>query len=522
MMKVKAAAVSPTTRTNAGNELLDTPGVYCNPSNSFDRTGSLFNLSELGQLSPREIDARIIDVNEDEEQGFEAVLDPSRFAKFQDISLTASSHTQEDDNVTLYGKEKLQRIVDDEKINSINKRDLVFKLLETMSIKTFIVVSGSEDNTAELLQRVRDVIDFIAILRRTRAKRTLKCCILFQDFDGLLYNLVLPTEAIGTHQTWHSNMNEFSGVVAVSALSVLSRVCPCLIAGQMGSVQPAYWGFMLALLVSEEMSLSFLNSSLLIQGMPSISSYVMINGEGYDWIHKLPIACFVAAGAVQGSLQRAFGIIGVSLTFVAILANLGSRAWHFLQFRKVSFGGPLAPLFAYIISVLAGLCFPHMGGCRKIEEGDEVAAEAVLKSAFGACALFLLSDLDSIQRLLLGGTEKCDQTILNIAMGSWIGLTLLVNLFLATKLQLPSASKENHHDLVLTEDPRSPVGYRVPAFPEFLIDPIRAKKSISFLTLEQEMYFAVFVAMTMMGVIVSMAFTGWSKTAEEALIGILK
>ena len=111
---------------------------------------------------------------------------------------------------------------------------------------------------------------------------------------------------------------------------------------------------------------------------------------------------------------------------------------------------------------------------------------------------------------------------MNIVVGSWIGATLLFNLFLATRRQPQPTPTETQQDLILSGDQRSPVGYVVPSFPDFPIDPSRAKNSISFLALEQELYLAVVVAVTMLGAIVSMAFTGWSKAAEKALIGLVR
>jgi hypothetical protein len=201
------------------------PGVYCNPSGSFDGVGSFYNLRD-DKLSF--IEERIMRVDDDEEQGFEAVLDPEQLGRSYDIVIAESSESFYVPDSTLYGKEKLQRIVRDETRNSTNRRDAVFKMLETMGVKTFIVVSGREDNTVEILQRVRDVIDFVAILRRSGIQK-LKCCVLFQDKDGLLYNLVLPREAGGSYAQWQSNMTEFSGIVAMGAVSVLSRGFPCII-----------------------------------------------------------------------------------------------------------------------------------------------------------------------------------------------------------------------------------------------------------------------------------------------------
>ena len=207
------------------------PGVYCNPSSSFDGRGSLYN---LGDEKIRLVEERIIGVDADEEQGFEGFeavldLDPTkRIAETDDIAFVDTISTMDIPDSTLYGKEKLQSIVSDDEINSTSRRDAVFKLLETMGVKTFIVVSGREDSTSEILQRVKDVIEFVAILRRSQIRR-LKCCILFQDTDGLLYNLVLPREACGTFEHWQSSMSEFSGITAMSAVLVLARTFPCIV-----------------------------------------------------------------------------------------------------------------------------------------------------------------------------------------------------------------------------------------------------------------------------------------------------
>ena len=142
----------------------------------------------------------------------------------------------------------------------------------------------------------------------------------------------------------------------------------------------------------------------MVQGVPSTSSYVMINGNGSDWLRKLSIACLVCASAANGSIQNALQLIGVGVACITLLANLGSRAWHFLHWRPISFGGPFAPLFAFVASLLAGICFPHLGQ-RKVESGGKVATESVMNNAFWVALVFLASDLADVRELLLGGLE---------------------------------------------------------------------------------------------------------------------
>ena len=127
----------------------------------------------------------------------------------------------------LYGKEKLERVITDSSLNSTTKRDAVFRTLEGMGVKTFIVVSGREDNTKEIVQRVRDVIDFVALLKRS-GLTDLRSCLLFQDTDGLLYNLVVPKQYTGFYYQFQTTFGEFSPIQAMGGLCVLARTFSCI------------------------------------------------------------------------------------------------------------------------------------------------------------------------------------------------------------------------------------------------------------------------------------------------------
>lgn len=168
--------------------------------------------------------------------------------------------------------------------------------------------------------------------------------------------------------------------------------------------QPAFLGLVVGLLLAEETSLSWLNSAILVQGIPSASSYMLVNGNSSDWIYKAQVACLVCSSATDGDIQRFLYVVGVSLSCISLLANLGSRAWHFLRWRQISFGGPLAPLLAFCVALAAGLCLPHMGH-RNVPCGGKVAVETSINNAFWVSGLFLLSNAGTIQRVLLGGIE---------------------------------------------------------------------------------------------------------------------
>lgn len=493
-------------------------GIYCNPTLSFDRKGSFHNLGEYDGIDVHFVDEQhgIVD-DLDEEQGFEAVLDVTNLGRGLWDSDLADSESEIGgaEQGPLYQREKLEIIMKEKTLNSTYRRDAIFKALEAMGIKTFIVVSGHEDSTSEILQRVRDVIDFVSILK-TSHNTSLKCCLLFQDTDGLLYNLLVPHQASGPFSQWQSNMNEFSGIQAMSALAILARILPCIGAGQLDQTNPAFFGLIMGLILTEEMTLSWLNASLFVQGIPSTSSYQLLNKDRHDWIHKAILACLIFAGASSGDTRILLLIIGVSLACVALLANMGSRAWHFFQFSPVSTCGPMTPLISFLGAVAAGIFFPHMGH-REIECGGKPAIESIVKNAFFVSTFFALSSYESIQRCFLAGAEGYNQNIVSIAVGSWILCTMLSNLVLAA-LKTPGATKaKDPKDRLLFNDQYSPVGYRVPTFPSFVINPSHEKNGLPYIQLDHELYFSVFVSLLIMGAILSMAFTGWHKTLESQI-----
>ena len=85
----------------------------------------------------------------------------------------------------------------------------------------------------------------------------------------------------------------------------------------------------------------------------------------------------------------------------------------------------------------------------------------------------------------------------------------------------PGVKLEDTKELLLFEDQYSPVGFRVPTFPAFVINPAHAKKGLPWIQFDHELYLSVFVALLMMGAMVSMAFTGWHKNLESQLVDLI-
>lgn len=122
---------------------------------------------------------------------------------------------------------------------------------------------------------------------------------------------------------------------------------------------------------------------------------------------------------------------------------------------------------------------------------------------------------------MLTESKACGQSIVNIAIGGWISCTFILNLAMAFKTRKTAHWSDSDNSL-LYEAQSSPVGYRVLNFPDFIIDPSQARKGLPFLSMENEVYLAIFVAILIMAAIVSMPYTGWSNALQEYISSLLR
>jgi len=173
------------------------------------------------------------------------------------------------------------------------------------------------------------------------------------------------------------------------------------------SFKPAYLGLILGLVFLEEVSLSWIFTARLVRGVPSMSAYTLNSLVGADWLRKILVFSLAMGGATTGRTQSVLTLFGISLTCMVLLANLGARAWGFLQWKPIAIGGKLSfmePLVAYLAAIVTGMLVPYMGH-RGIQVGGEAAMESVMKSAILVAIIFVVSDYDEIQKFLVVGSE---------------------------------------------------------------------------------------------------------------------
>jgi hypothetical protein len=168
--------------------------------------------------------------------------------------------------------------------------------------------------------------------------------------------------------------------------------------------RPAYLALLLGVVFSEEISLSWTNVAMFVRGFPSMSAYAVTSRVESDWLRKVLILALAVASVTTGTTQFFLTLVGVGLTCVVLLANLGSRAWGFLKWKPLGYWGPLDSIVAFLAAVTTGLCVPYLAH-RQVESGGKAAMESVIRMAFMVALLFVISDHDEIQKFLVVGSE---------------------------------------------------------------------------------------------------------------------
>jgi hypothetical protein len=172
----------------------------------------------------------------------------------------------------------------------------------------------------------------------------------------------------------------------------------------MDTFQPAYLSLILGLVLTEEISLSWLNASMMVRAAPSVGAHTLISPIASDLLRKAVVLILALAGVARDLPQQILTMVGVALSMIVLCANLGSRAWLFMRWQPQRYDGCGASLVAYIGAVVTGLVFPFMGH-RSIEVGGKAAVEYVIRTAVIVAIVFVASDIDQVQKFLVIGSE---------------------------------------------------------------------------------------------------------------------
>ena len=110
------------------------------------------------------------------------------------------------------------------------RRSAIIASLQDLGVKVFIIDSVSTPTSTDILHHVKRVVGYIAKENRVLPKTGplgYQRCLLYQDHQGRLFNLMLSKHAIGPAGKFQEYLDSFSALEAVIALTVLSRSFPC-------------------------------------------------------------------------------------------------------------------------------------------------------------------------------------------------------------------------------------------------------------------------------------------------------
>jgi hypothetical protein len=144
-----------------------------------------------------------------------------------------------------------------------------------------------------------------------------------------------------------------------------------------------------------------------------------------------------------------------------------------MKFQPLRYNGPLSLSVGYVLAAIAGMVFPYMGH-REIEAGGKRALESVLTSALIVALVFVLSDYDEIQKLIVLGSEACPQGSVNIVVGVWWTVTLLSSMFMVLRIKPYPYLPADENLLVPARDRQLALRFRI--FLTLLVDPILSRR----------------------------------------------
>mmetsp|Transcript_23221 Transcript_23221/g.64574 ORF Transcript_23221/g.64574 Transcript_23221/m.64574 type:complete len:545 (+) Transcript_23221:71-1705(+) len=381
-----------------------------------------------------------------------------------------------------------------------NRRMAIIGALRDLGVKVFIIEAKSIQTTADILHHVQRVVGFVARENRTyrynpldmetmvgedeehtsatTASLGFQRCLLYQDKTGRLFNLMLSPHSMGQAAQFENYTDTFSNVQAVSMLAIMARSFTCMMKEDaVLNLKPAYLALILGMVFVEETSLSWLNASMFVRASPSVSAHALTSGVGSDWARKACLLCLILAGAattsgINDEVQKYLTIVGISSACAVLLANLGSRAWHFMAWKPLSYQGPFADFMAYLVAMITGAFYPFMAH-RKIHVGGKAGMEHIIFSAFMAAIVYIGSGLEEVHEFAILQNEGCKQDMTNIVVGGWFFAAMVTSL--ATMWRMPSmhhatiSSSDNEPLLIASQ--ASPVGFKVPSLPDYEMDP---------------------------------------------------
>ena len=230
---------------------------------------------------------------------------------------------------------------------------------------------------------------------------------------------------------------------------------------------------------------------MLVRASPSVSAHALTSSLGPDMFRKAVLLCLaMAAACTHATVQKYMTIAGIGGAVLVLLANIGSRSWHFMGWKPLAYQGAFADYLAYGAAIGTGLMYPFMAH-RKIHVGGKAGLEHVTLTAVVSALAFIMAGMDTFQKFMIVSNEACAQDHVNVIVGAWWFFTAVASLwtvFRSESMNNAMVSSSDNEPLLLASH-ASPVGFKVPSLPDYEMDPSLAwTGKLSFLHIQ-----AVFV-----------------------------
>lgn len=121
------------------------------------------------------------------------------------------------------------------------RRTAVIETLRKLGIKVFVIEALSVKNNRDVVEHVEHVVDWVAqdnTMSIDNRPLGFQRCLLYQDEEGRLFNLVLSSHRIGPAMKWREYFQCFSCRKALAAFVILCRSIPGILQSTSSFFQP--------------------------------------------------------------------------------------------------------------------------------------------------------------------------------------------------------------------------------------------------------------------------------------------
>lgn len=165
--------------------------------------------------------------------------------------------------------------------------------------------------------------------------------------------------------------------------------------------RPLNLAIIVGLILTEETSLAGANIGILVRNTPTHCALSLKDPMHQDAIRKVCILTLVVAASTLGWTQTVFSAIGVLLSCLLLMINIGARVWYFLELSTIKrdrIGG--SAIMPFLLSLFAGFSLSFMSS-RISTSGGKRAIEHIIVSAVCIAFVMILSDMYRILKLVV-------------------------------------------------------------------------------------------------------------------------